>query len=830
MTKEISQLPPASWIWAQRPVDMADTMAQFRLEFDWDGAGEVFWEGFADTLYTIWCNGVCLGVGPVASTIQEPFVSRWDLDQHAHPGRNVLAIQVWTHANRRDCSDYCALEGGLIGWLRAGETVIPTGPDWLARDAVGYSMPAPDQPFRPFQESRLVWADLRREPMDWMKLDFHPNSEEWQSARVVHPGQHPKRKSLRPCPLPNFTCERLPAPKLMDAGWAIGDAPVKFVRDVADRMIGQEHKSLLCPAIELGRPFAGKDIVPSTARGLPNPARMGWESLEPPIRLPQPETGRDFYLTYDLGRQTSGCLLLTVETETECRIEIGYTDRLRKRRVNPTVQFNLSDRVIVPAAGRSEVRLPHDRGCRYIQLSFSRAAIVQEIAWEEHVFAHDRTRRFHSSDPGLNAIWEAAENTIRQVSLSFYTDNARRERQGWMGTELIHTGRGGFAVYGDLALARKQIVDALECAEDLNGYIPAQVLGNIPLEWQREFDSHDLCVPQTFRDYIQRSDDRELAPHLLEASMRMIEYHMNIGEKGLKERIGSWCWTGWTFVAATSVITGHNLLLIEAMRATADLHRYLGNEKDAEKLAAREAPLIAAIFRELLDPERGVLCQGLDPEGNRVPFCSQADNARALLLGIVPKEKIEHFHRFAAGPSGSWPTNRSAWQSITSRGDIVRYHPEQAVVAGSPFDSLLAVDTIAALESPQAALNYIRYNFGAMVDEGEGTLWECWNQHSTTIDSACYSQGWGTAVAYQMLQYIVGAQFIEPGGTVIEWRPRRVDVRELSARIATTQGDVTLGWRGDELHWSVPEGVTVRIHHGSDKAAQDLVGPTRNNV
>ncbi|MFW5728657.1 MAG: hypothetical protein ACOCYG_03255, partial [Spirochaetota bacterium] len=645
---------PASWIWGHRSEKLADTMVQFRLEFDWDGGGEVFWEGFADTLYTIWCNGVALGVGPVASTIEEPFVSRWDLSHHARLGFNVLAIQVWTHADRQDCTDYCALEGGLIGWLMAGEQVVPTGPDWRAREAVGYSMPAPDRPMRRFQESRLVWADLREEPVDWMRSEFKPDPAEWQPARVLHPQQHPGRKGLRPCPLPNFTCERLPAPELLDAGRAIGDQPVEYVRDVGDRMIAQEHESLLCPRIELGYPFCGKGQDPFFALGTPDPSRLGWENLQPPLSCPRPEAGRDFYLTLDLGRQTNGCLLFTIETESECIIDVGYADHLRKRRVDPTVQFNLCDRVIV-APGRSVVRLPHDRGCRYLQLSLSQAATLHEIGWEEHVFAHDRSRRFHSSDHGLNAIWEAAENTIRQVSLSFYADNARRERQGWIGTELIHAGRGGFAVFGDLALARKHIIDGLECAEYQDGLVPCNALGNTPKEWLRALDAHDLCVPQTFRDYLLRSDDRELAPRLLQAAVRMIEHHSNIGAKGLKERIGVWCWTGWTFNASTSVITGHNLLLIEAMRATADLHRYLGQNEAAEALTAGEAPLVEAIFRELTDPDRGVLCQGLDPEGKRVPFCSQADNARALFLGIVPEDRVEAFHRFAAGASGTWP-------------------------------------------------------------------------------------------------------------------------------------------------------------------------------
>lgn len=822
MTKEpldfLQRNHAAAWIWAQRPVDAADTMAQFRLEFEWDGNGEIAWLGFADTLYTIWCNGQPLGVGPIASTIERPFASRWDLAEHARPGRNVLAIQVWTHADRKDCTDYCALEAGLIGWLCAGDTVIPSGEAWLARDAVGYSMPAPDKWFRRFQESRLVLADLRDEPLDWTQPDYKPEPPEWKPARIVHPQDHPQREGLRPCPLQNFTREVLDPPAILDAGWAIGDQAVEFVRDVADRMIAQEHESLLCPPIPVGYPFKQ---IGETATGRPDPQRLGWDNLQCPVRCPRPESGRDFYLTLDLGRQTNGCLAFTIDTGAECTVDVGYADHLRDRRVDPTVQFNLADRVIVPA-GRSDVRLPHDRGCRYLQLSLSSAGKLHAVSWEEHVYPHRRERRFESSDRGLNAIWTATENTIRQVSLSFYTDNARRERQGWIGTELIHTWRGGYAVAADLELVRKQIIDGLECAAYQDGLVPCNALGNTPKEWLRGLDAHDLCVPQTFRDYLLHSDDRGLAPRLLEAAGCMIEHHTNFNARGLKERIGVWCWAGWTFNAATSVVTAHNLLLIEALRATAEIHRYLGQDAEADALTERETPIIEAIFNELIDPYRGVLCQGLDPDGNRVPFCSQQDNARALLLGIVPEEAVERFHRFASGPSGTWPTNRSGWQGATTRGDHIRHHPEQPVVAGSQFDSLVAVDTIAKIESPQAALNYILHNWGAMVDEGEGTLWECWNQHTITAGTSCYSQGWGTAVAYQILQYVLGAQVTGPGGNEIRWKPLRVDIREISASLRTLHGDVILGWSGEDLHWDLPEGVTLHIGHpdGSEETVQ----------
>jgi len=227
-------------------------------------------------------------------------------------------------------------------------------------------------------------------------------------------------------------------------------------------------------------------------------------------------------------------------------------------------------------------------------------------------------------------------------------------------------------------------------------------------------------------------------------------------------------------------------------------------------METQEAPLIEAIFRELIDERRGVLCQGLDTNGRKVPFCSQFDNALALLLGLVPEAMVERFHRFCAGPSGTWPTNRSAWQG-GSIGEEIRSRPDEMVVAGTPFGSYIAARAIAVHESPQAAIDYLRYNFGAMVDEGPGTLWEVWPLTAAKINSTCASQGCGTSVALLIHEIGLGLRLAAPGGTTLEWAPRRVSFRQMSGIVRTKSGDATVGWSGDRLFWQVPEGVVLNI-------------------
>ncbi|MFW5866167.1 MAG: hypothetical protein ACOCX2_00025 [Armatimonadota bacterium] len=812
----------ASWIWSDRAADEIDRMAQFRLTFEWDGSGDVWWLGFADTLYTIWCNGHVLGVGPVASVSEKPYLTRWVLGGYARRGRNVLALQVWSTAGDLTCGDVCSLEGGVIGWLRAGRQLVATGERWRARDAYRYNRPEQQvdepggsisygNPAKDEARCRLLLADLREEPLDWMNPEYQESGDGWQAARLVHTFDHPRREQLRMSPVPPLTCERLPVPRLMDAGWATSGPPVTRPWDVASRMARQELESLLCPRLDLRAPVAR---VSPYAVGRPDPQRMGWESLELPWVCRDPGEERELYLTVDLGRETSGTTVLDIECERECTVDIGYADHLQDRRVIPTRQFHLAERVILPV-GRQVLRLPHDRGYRYLQLTLSAGATIHELYWEEHVYPHDRTPRFHSSDAGLNAVWQAAADTVRQVSLWNYVDNAWRERKPWLGPNLVNAWRGGYAVAGDLDLIRKNLIDGLDYgAQREDNLIATAALGNNNGPWQRMFDTHDLIFPQIARDYIMHSDDRDLARELTQASASLVEHQSVFTEAGLKAPTDpgrTLAFSGWNFNAGHSVITAHNLMFIEAVRNTAWLHRYLGDDGRAKALEARETPLLEALFRELIDEEHGVLCQGLDAEGRPVPFCSQHDNARALRLGVVPDVLHERFHRFCAGASGTWPTNRSAWQGADPTGEHVRYRADQMVAAGSQFESFAVIEAIAALESPQAAIDYIRYNFGAMIDEGPGTFWECWTEHVVSEDTCSYSQSWGTAVAYQILLFGLGARVVAPGGSQIEWRPRRIAVERVSAKLRTIHGDVTLGWNGDDLYWDVPRNVRLRV-------------------
>jgi len=803
----MQQHTPSSlaWIWSDHDPQAAGQVAQLRLTFTSDGP--IYWIGFADTFYTLYCNGTVVGVGPVTGIHTMPRLTSWELTPYLRAGENVLALEVWFDGDLRSISDVDTWQAGAIGWLERPEGVIATGPAWKARASLGYTKAHPDQ--RGFGAKRIVIADLRGEPDGWPLPGFDDSA--WPAATVtaMHPaeGRPALRESLTP---PLTLCHRAPQ-ALIDAGIATGDLPVTTADDVARRMAAQTHATRI-------RPVSVMSVLSTNEReamllGLPSAALMadlGWPDLTETFRLPLdiPAMEGDFYLTLDMGLQTSGNLWLEVEAAEGLAIDVGYADHLYRGRVDPTLQSHcFADRLIVDA-GRHAVHLPTDRGFRYLQLTFSGAARLLDVHVDEHVYPHDEIVRFRCSDTGLNAIWEMARATAHQCSLHSHVDNARRERQGWSGPDLYAQIHGFFHLFGDLSLTRKMLEDYLEFFA-AHGFIPDWYPAVAPaVRW---LPAHDLWFPLTCQDYLRYSDDRALAPRLLAACETVLAYYGQKKIDGLLTKIeGSPCrWQEWNMNAAQQISTWENLLAVAGWRAIGEMRDYLA-VPGSEAARSEADALAAAINAHLWHPRHQALAQGTAEDGNLLDFCGQLDNAFALLHDILPAERRVLTYRFCAGASGTWPISRSNWQGM-GQGERARFDPRKPVVAGTPFASSLCAQTMAHCGQAEEALQYIRYNFGAMLDEGEGALWEMWPIYNEEVAATCFSQGYGAHIAATLIATIAGLTFTAPGGTVLRWRPNASSLPWVEARMETHHGPVTVRRDDAGLHYTLSAGVRMVI-------------------
>ena len=741
-------------------------MAQFRLRFDADTRAT--WTGFADTLYTLFCNGEPVGVGPVLSHHLHPYETTWDLSPHLRHGQNELLLEVWFEGRRNDCCDAEPIQGGVIGLLESDREIIGTGPRWQARPLPGYRMPGPDG-WRLFASHRLIIADLREQP------------PAWATACVLAP--HPDRGELSPAPIPSLTCVSISVRTVIDAGVARDPEPMPVVlaEDVAKRLAAQQHESRLRPASKLPPIFDRPDKM---VYGLP---------VVCPWPLEAPAVDGDYYFTLDCGKQASGCVLLEVETEGEVTLDVAYGDSLAlEGRVNPRAQeHSLADRVILPP-GRRQVRLPHDRGFRYLQLSCSAPAKIHRVEIEEHLFHYGEPMTFRCSDDTLNAIWDICMATLRQCSLTTLVDNSTRERQGWGGPDMFASNHGTMYGFGDTRLVAKKFDDFCNFF-DQAGHIPCWAPGHGG--WVKVIPSHDLWFPANAWQYVLFSDDRARAERLLHVSESVLRAY------DVSKPTGGWKWAEWNLNTAEAVCTWEVLLAIQGWRAVEKLRTYCGVVGDTP-------PDYSDLLERLWHPAHQALAQGTRADGATLDFCGQVDNALALLLDVLPADKAAAAYRFCAGRSGTWPTNRSGWQGDTL-GERVRHDPRKPVVAGSPVASVICAEAMFAAGMAGEAVQYLRYNFGAMLDEGEGGAWECWPVAIAAQAAVCRSQGWGALLLATFIQHLLGVRFIKPGGTELTFQPPRdTGLEWVEGTVRTQCGLATFRWDADGMHADLPKGVS----------------------
>ena len=792
----LDSLPPADWIWCAGDPDSGAQVAQFRLRFT--AQAPVCWVGFADTFYSISCNGVHLGMGPILAIHTQPYLSQWDLTPCLQAGDNSLLIEVWFEGREGFTSDADPWQAGLLGWLCTPHAIIPTGAQWQARAWGSFTRASESQ--RSFAAKRIIIADFRGTP------------NPWQTATVL--GRHPQspRHTLRtPRDFPTLSQTVVRPSALIDAGICSGDAPVVMAEDVATRMWEQSQISLLRPHW----PFSvlSVDEQQGTAWGFADPARMaalGWADqttgFSGPLMFSKAES--EYYLCWDFGRQTSGSLWLDIDAGDNAVIDAGYADHLHQGRVHPRLQGHAyADRLLLPA-GRHTVHLPVERGFRYLQLSCRDVNVLHDVRLEEHVFPHDDVIRYRCSDDTLNSIWDMAVATLHQCSLTSHVDNARRERQGWGGPDFYAMLHGFFHAFGDSRLSRKQMQDNLDIFA-AHGFIPNWCPVQRPaLRW---ISAHDLWFPLICRDYLWQSGDSELLEPMLQASETVLCYYGQTRVNGLigKAHDGACRWVEWNMNSAQQVSTWENLLAAAGWRALADMMRVL-NISSAEAESHADA-LVDAINSHLWHPRHQALAQGTRDDGQLVDFCAQLDNAFALLHNLLPEERTEQVLRFCGGRSGTWPTTRGAWQGH-GQGERVRYDPRLPVVAGTPFASSICAQAIHRFVSPEDARHYLRYNFGAMLDEGEGTLWEMWPVHQREdVAATCFSQGYGSHVTSTMIACLLGVTFDVPGGRRLRWRPRPCGLAWQEGQVETMLGTAYFRIEGDEISSHLPDGVTLII-------------------
>jgi len=747
---------------------------------------------FADTFYTIIVNNKEIGFGPILTSHQHPYLSKFDLSTFLNDDseNNIIIVEVWFDGrNPHVISDADPYKGGLIASIETDIEHIVTDNNWKVKENGIYT---------PAREEKRTFGGKRV-----MIADFNGNSE-WEYATEYN--RYDDKNDIDSCispPFNNFTCARLDM-NIIDLGISRCKITVNYADDVSEKMIKSELESFAVTSYGISVLTTESNTIAHT---LPDKNIIKNYTDGKIINIPYIDDS-DFYVTFDARRQTSGSLWIDIENDEEVIIDIGYADHLIKGRVDPTLQSHpFADRIIIPS-GQQKIHLPFDKGYRFIQCNFSKKCVINDIYVSEHVYNHDDKIRFNSSDKVLNTIWQGALDTLHQCSLSMHVDNARRERQGWGGPDIFGMSHGVFYGFGDTKLTKKTLIDTIYCFNE-HGFIPQWYPAISPgIKW---ISAHDLWYSLTVWDYIFHSDDRDLAKKLLPITKEVINFYcsVNDGELNTKPYSHACRWEEWSLNVAQDISTWENILAVISLQSIAKLEEYLG--LDCADSLYRADKLNKAIFKRLWHPHHNALCQGTKEDSSLVDHAGQLENAVALLYGLVPEDKKQDVYDFCSGKSGMWPTSRSGWQGA-GQGERTRYNPNDIITAGTPFSSSICAKVINRFHSSIDALYYIKHNFGEMLEECDGTFGEMWPVFIDEMNaSTCFSQGYNGAITSTIITDVLGLRFTAPGGKKIEWHLLKNALEMIEGEIETVYGTVSVKRTGEDIIFNVPNEIDFKI-------------------
>lgn len=348
------------------------------------------------------------------------------------------------------------------------------------------------------------------------------------------------------------------------------------------------------------------------------------------------------------GKDTARVLVMDLGRVCVGRVELSFSGALGDEVVDvvycevvdesgkPKVylgETSIASRVIL-RPGDQTVTIMQKMGFRYAALClYGKGDLRAAVTVFEEIYPLDVTGGLMCSDPQINDILAMCERTQRICSLDGYVDTPWREQGQWWGDARIQ-------FKNTLAIARELKLFSFGTAQ--TGYVQ---IGNGLTYGLSPSRAHTCILPDFTLQWLlgivelcrARGDMKPFERHY-KGIKRALAY---FGESAPK--IGAllahdkryWLFLDWANIDRSGAPAVYNLWWLLTLRNVSILARASGHEKFAVRLEENASALHAEIMRALFDEEQGLLCDGLDAEGNRLPTCGVHAQTLAILCGVA---------------------------------------------------------------------------------------------------------------------------------------------------------------------------------------------------
>ncbi len=362
----------------------------------------------------------------------------------------------------------------------------------------------------------------------------------------------------------------------------------------------------------------------------------------PPIRnvetIPAESISKfgDKTFVFDFGRNISGVSELKVTGEPGTVIRLKHGEQLADnghvdltalevhyRPVDNTDPFQTDIFVLGGEGEESFMPAFNYKGFQYVEVTSSKPISLTKESLTAY-FMHSDVEQIgsiESSEPLINKIWQAANNSYLSNLFGYPTDCPQREKNGWTGDAHIAIELGLFN-YDGIKIYEKWMADHRDEQRE-NGVLPAIIpTAGWGYDWANGPDWTSTIALIPWNVYLFYGDTR-----ILEENYESIKLYVDHLRDVSPEHLTDWGLGDWISIQSKSDVefTSSIFYYTDAL-ILSKIARILNRNDDSETYLALADKIKDAINNKFLDKERSIYASGF-----------QTELSMPLFWGVVPE-------------------------------------------------------------------------------------------------------------------------------------------------------------------------------------------------
>lgn len=766
------------WIWANRNQNEINQYVSFRKTFVCDRnprKAQVLIS--VDSDYSLWINGREVYGRQFPSYPRYRTYNVHDVADWLHKGENSMCVLGYYRGE--DSSDYRKGKPGLLLQLDAGNDRIVTDSSWLCRSCPAFESGEQVHKTTP-QMGFNVHYDARLDD-GWKQPDYSPGSD-WTPAEEIAGPTDGYWIDLRERPLPYVTRDSFQPAALLSRG--------DVMRPAEDAWLVSTMESRFLPEGDLKDVRAGNlSTAQWMAIDYKRVSRYDGDPFAPVTISPPSKKNGGACLVYDLGMESVGLLRFICEAPAGTVLEIAHGEHLDDLGVRMFVgPRHFADRYVCKE-GRNEFTLPFRRlGCRYLQIhifNFSSPVTMHCLGLRPTEYPLEVKGSFASSDTMLDEIHSISLRTLRLSMAEHFSDCPWREQSLYVG-DMRNSAYYTYYALGDYNFSRESLrLLGWGLRDDglLELCAPARVPITIPgftaiwISAMRDyylFSADDTLFHEfkpTIEAILKAFCDRFDEPSGLYCTFEGSQYWpFYEWAPGMDFKDGKTFGDDGTF----RLDAPHNILLLEAMTAYADMLDGQQDEKPSRYWRKQAKRLTNAIHRNYWNSKRKLYATFRDRD--QIWHYSASTQAMCIANGVAKKQNLRSLQSCLFQPNDLIPMTLAYY-----------------------FYGIKALEQAPGDIQPQAFKTALSI-FRKMVLSGATSLWETL-KGSDDFDlagSLCHS--WSAAPLFIFYGFFLGIRPLEPGFKRFLVQPHTAGLPGASGVIPTPHGPIEVAW---EKHGNV---------------------------